>query len=284
MRDALRLFRGPRARPRLFGFSALASAATGLPLGRLVLGAIQIHQFERDLFPLAALGAVVAHAIGQHLIFARDLVVAVFEIQTGRWRRRPRPRSQQGKAADADETPLLSIMRNPHDAHRLTHVYRRSLEAPRSKPPSWARTRSRFSRPARGSGKRRLRACRAIALLNRAREKYDLTPLVIHDNYLINLASSHETMSAKFDRGVSRRAGTRHRHRRRVPGRASRQLQRPDRRAGHYAFSRRRRRTAAAGLKFGKLMLLVGITVGAGAQIGGRFEELHVIREYAPRR
>src|SRR5450631_2209040 len=30
----------------------------------------------------------------------------------------------------------------------------------------------------------------SIALLNRAREKYDLTPLVIHDNYLINLASA----------------------------------------------------------------------------------------------
>ncbi len=31
---------------------------------------------------------------------------------------------------------------------------------------------------------------------------------------------------------------------------------------------------AAAGLKFGKLMLLAECTVGAGAQIGGRFEEL----------
>src|SRR6202161_1892247 len=32
----------------------------------------------------------------------------------------------------------------------------------------------------------------AIKLLNAAREKFDLTPLVIHDNYLINLASANE--------------------------------------------------------------------------------------------
>ena len=32
----------------------------------------------------------------------------------------------------------------------------------------------------------------AIRLLNQAREKHDLYPLAIHDNYLINLASAHE--------------------------------------------------------------------------------------------
>src|ERR1700719_193230 len=32
----------------------------------------------------------------------------------------------------------------------------------------------------------------AIKLLNVWRDKYDLTPLVIHDNYLINLASANE--------------------------------------------------------------------------------------------
>ena len=37
---------------------------------------------------------------------------------------------------------------------------------------------------------------------------------------------------------------------------------------------------AAQGLKFEKLMLLIENTVGAGAQLGGRFEELHVMREY----
>jgi deoxyribonuclease-4 len=39
--------------------------------------------------------------------------------------------------------------------------------------------------------------------------------------------------------------------------------------------------TASAGLKFGKLMLLLENTVGAGAQLGSRFEELHVMRDYA---
>ena len=37
----------------------------------------------------------------------------------------------------------------------------------------------------------------AIAALNRAREKYDLTPLVIHDNYLINLASADPVIRKK---------------------------------------------------------------------------------------
>ena len=37
----------------------------------------------------------------------------------------------------------------------------------------------------------------AIQLLNRARERHDLHPLAIHDNYLINLASVHEDLRAK---------------------------------------------------------------------------------------
>src|ERR1700719_4036769 len=36
-----------------------------------------------------------------------------------------------------------------------------------------------------------------IDLLRRAREKHDLTPLVVHDNYLINLASVHEGVRAQ---------------------------------------------------------------------------------------
>ena len=37
----------------------------------------------------------------------------------------------------------------------------------------------------------------AIALLNKAREKHDLYPLVIHDNYLINLASADPDIRRK---------------------------------------------------------------------------------------
>jgi deoxyribonuclease-4 len=40
---------------------------------------------------------------------------------------------------------------------------------------------------------------------------------------------------------------------------------------------------ASHGLQLGKLMLLIENTVGAGAQLGGRFEELHVMREFAPK-
>jgi deoxyribonuclease-4 len=40
---------------------------------------------------------------------------------------------------------------------------------------------------------------------------------------------------------------------------------------------------AAQGLKLGNLMLLIENTVGAGAQLGGRLEELHVMREFAPK-
>ena len=36
-----------------------------------------------------------------------------------------------------------------------------------------------------------------IKLFQRAREKHDLTPLVIHDNYLINLASAQEGVRAQ---------------------------------------------------------------------------------------
>ena len=37
----------------------------------------------------------------------------------------------------------------------------------------------------------------AVQLLARARERYDLKPLVIHDNYLINLASCSEPLRAQ---------------------------------------------------------------------------------------
>ena len=49
----------------------------------------------------------------------------------------------------------------------------------------------------------------AIRLLNQAREKYDLYPLAIHDNYLINLASAHEKirkLSIEAFRGELERA------------------------------------------------------------------------------
>jgi deoxyribonuclease IV len=119
-----------------------------------------------------------------------------------------------------------------------------------------------------------------IALLKRARERHDLAPLVIHDNYLINLASANETVrvqSIEAFRGELMRA---------IAIGAEYVVAHP----GNYKGQSLEQgllhflegvAAAAQGLQFGKLMLLVENTVGAGAQIGSRFEELHVIREYA---
>lgn len=120
----------------------------------------------------------------------------------------------------------------------------------------------------------------AIELLNAFRKKYDLTPLVIHDNYLINLASANEGIrkqSIEAFRGELVRAitiGAEYlvAHPGNYKGQTIEQ--------GIFHFLQGVG-AAAEGLKFDKLMLLVECTAGAGAQIGGRFEELHAIREYA---
>jgi deoxyribonuclease-4 len=119
----------------------------------------------------------------------------------------------------------------------------------------------------------------AILAFQRAREKYSLDPLVIHDNYLINLASVHESvraLSVEAFRGELARA---------IAIGADYVVAHP----GNYKGGTVEQgilnflqgvAAAASGLPLGKLMLLVENTVGAGAQLGSRFEELHVIREY----
>lgn len=119
-----------------------------------------------------------------------------------------------------------------------------------------------------------------IQLLNRAREKYDLTPLAIHDNYLINLAAADQANRAKSVeafRGELERA---------IAIGADYLIAHP----GNYKGSTIEQgilnvlesvAEAARGLVFDKLMLLFENTVGAGAQLGSRLEELHVMREYA---
>ena len=122
----------------------------------------------------------------------------------------------------------------------------------------------------------------AIHLLNRAREKHDLYPLAIHDNYLINLASAHEktrALSIEAFRGELERA---------VAIGAEYLIAHPGNYKGHTVEQGILNflegvATAARGLKLGKLTLLIENTVGAGAQLGGRFEELHVMREFAPK-
>ena len=119
----------------------------------------------------------------------------------------------------------------------------------------------------------------AIALLNRARDRFDLAPLVIHDNYLINLASAHESVRAlsvpafrgELERAIAIGAEYLVAHPGNYKGQTVEQ--------GILNFIEGVAE-AAKGLKFEKLMLLVENTVGAGAQLGSQFAELHVIREY----
>src|SRR5579871_503567 len=104
----------------------------------------------------------------------------------------------------------------------------------------------------------------SIALLNRAREKYDLTPLVIHDNYLINLAAADDAVWAKsvaafrgeLERAIAIGAEFLVAHPGNYKGQTVEQ--------GIFKFLEGISQ-AAAGLKFGKLMLLAECTVGAGA-------------------
>src|SRR5579863_1675571 len=120
----------------------------------------------------------------------------------------------------------------------------------------------------------------SIALLNRARDKYDLTPLVIHDNYLINLAAADQIVWAKsveaFRGELVRAIAIGAEYLVAHPGNYKGQT--VEQGILHFLEGLA---TAAEGLKFDKLMLLVECTAGAGAQIGGRLEELNAIRELA---
>jgi deoxyribonuclease-4 len=120
----------------------------------------------------------------------------------------------------------------------------------------------------------------AIRLLQRAREKHCLTPLVIHDNYLINLASVDEVVRAKSIQGF------RGELERAIAIGAEYLVAHP----GNYKGQTIEQgilhvlgciAAAAEGLDFGKLMLLLENTAGAGAQLGSRFEELRIMREYS---
>src|SRR5262249_30120566 len=122
----------------------------------------------------------------------------------------------------------------------------------------------------------------AIQQFHRERDRLGLAPLVIHDNYLINLASADEgtrKLSIEAFRGELERA---------IALEAEYLVAHP----GNYRGQTLEQgilhflegvAEAARSLRFEKLTLLVECTVGAGSQIGGRFEELHVIREYASR-
>ncbi|HEX5431549.1 MAG TPA: deoxyribonuclease IV [Bryobacteraceae bacterium] len=152
-------------------------------------------------------------------------------------------------------------------AHRAAELGANTFQIFSSSPRQWKP--SVLSRP-------------AIELLQRERERRDLTPLAIHDNYLINLAAANEEIrmrSIESFRGELERA---------IAIGAEYLVAHPGNYKGlsvergilHFVESVA---AAANGLKPGKLTLLIENTVGAGAQLGGALEELHVMREYAGR-
>lgn len=120
----------------------------------------------------------------------------------------------------------------------------------------------------------------AVQLLNKARERYDLKPLVIHDNYLINLASCSESLRAQSTaafRGELERA---------LAIGAEYLVAHPGNCKGHSVEQGiyevvRSLAEAARGLDTSKLMVLLENTAGSGAALGSRFEELAMMRKFA---
>ena len=119
-----------------------------------------------------------------------------------------------------------------------------------------------------------------VAALKKARERFDLYPLVIHDNYLINLASCTESLRAQSTaafRGEIERA---------LAIGAEFLVAHPGNCKGHsveqgiYSVIRSLAE-AAHGLDTKPLTVLLENTVGAGASLGGRLEELAIMRQFA---
>jgi len=119
-----------------------------------------------------------------------------------------------------------------------------------------------------------------VRLLQKAREKFDLTPLVIHDSYLINLASINPDLHAQsvrafrgeLERAIAIGADYLVMHPGNCKGYTCEQ--------GLVAIARGLIE-ASRGLKAGHLQILLENTAGAGNAIGTKFEELATIRELA---
>ena len=112
------------------------------------------------------------------------------------------------------------------------------------------------------------------------REKHDLYPLVIHDNYLINLASADPTIRGKsieaFRAELERAATVGAEYLVAHPGSAGN----GDRRAALLRFITGLEE-AAQGRKWGQLRVLVENTAGGGGALGSDLEELRAILELA---
>jgi deoxyribonuclease-4 len=119
-----------------------------------------------------------------------------------------------------------------------------------------------------------------VRKLAAAREKFDLTPLVIHDNYLINLAAEDpkiRELSIEAFRGEVRRT---------LAIGAEYLVAHP----GSYGGQGLERGIitlveslgkAVHGIDARRLMVLIENTAGGGTKLGGRFEELRAMRDLA---
>jgi deoxyribonuclease-4 len=122
-----------------------------------------------------------------------------------------------------------------------------------------------------------------IKVFKAARERYDLTPLVIHDSYLINLASRESairTSSIAAFRGEIERA---------IAIGAEYLVMHPGNHKGQTIEEGlcaviEGIEEAASGLHSKHLQILLENTVGSGAQLGSRFEELRAMRELTEQR
>ena len=122
-----------------------------------------------------------------------------------------------------------------------------------------------------------------IRNLEEARSRHDLTPLVIHDSYLINLASCEppirKSSIAAFRGEIERALAIGAEYLVMHPGNCKGQ---PLEQGMMNVIEGLQE--SAAGLSSRKLTILLENTVGAGGQIGSKFEELAVIRQLAQER
>jgi deoxyribonuclease-4 len=120
----------------------------------------------------------------------------------------------------------------------------------------------------------------AIARLRDARERFGLTPLAVHDNYLINLAAADPLIRRKsiaaFRGEIGRALAIGAEYLVAHPGSGKGRGAEEGIRAVADALAE-----AARGLRGGRLTILLENTAGAGSQLGGGFEELAAIRELA---
>lgn len=120
----------------------------------------------------------------------------------------------------------------------------------------------------------------AIRDFRRAREKHDITPVAIHANYLINLASCDEKLRSKsvdaFREEIERALAIGAEYIVIHPGNCKGHTLE----MGIYTFALALAESAK-GLDTRRFKVLLENTAGSGNALGSRFEELRVIRDFA---